>query len=37
MSIQESIKTAAVTLAVIWVANQVPFTRSIVQKALTGI
>lgn len=34
--IQSAVKTAIMTLAVIWLANQIPATRNIVQIALHG-
>jgi hypothetical protein len=36
MDIKEILKTAAGVLVVIWVANQIEPTRSLVQRALTG-
>jgi hypothetical protein len=33
---KEHLKTAAITLAIIWVANQLQPTRNLVQRALTG-
>jgi hypothetical protein len=35
-NIKDAIKTTAVVLVVLYVANQVSVTRSLVQKALTG-
>jgi hypothetical protein len=34
--LQNAVKTAVLTLAVIWVANQFPATRNLVQTALIG-
>lgn len=34
--IKSAVKTAAMTLIVIWVANQIQPTRNLVQRALTG-
>jgi hypothetical protein len=36
MDIKSALKTAAATLAVIWLANQFQPTRNLVQRALTG-
>lgn len=33
---KQAIKTAVITLAVIWVFNQVSITRQLTQRALTG-
>lgn len=36
MSIQQAVKTAVATLALIYLANQFPPTRRLVQTALIG-
>lgn len=34
--VKNAVKTAVMTLAVIWVLNQIPTTRNLVQTALIG-
>jgi hypothetical protein len=36
MDIKGAVKSAVMTLAVIWVLNQIPVTRNLVQTALIG-
>lgn len=36
MKLQDAVKTAIATLAIIYLANQIPATRRLVQSALNG-